>query len=173
MQLIALGSSIKFDPVGEPQDVVGAALTEIERRIGGLTSVSRLYGTKAWPDPSQPSFVNAAARLDCNLEPVALLDALLSIELDFGRRRSVPNAPRTLDLDVIAVDDQVIEQARLQLPHPRMQDRVFVLQPLCDVAPLWRHPQTKQTTQEMLAQIKANPTFDPTDIWPLAETPDQ
>jgi len=167
MQLIALGSSVNFPPVGEPADVVRAALSEIDRRIGGLIAVSTLYGTKAWPDPRQPSFVNAAAVLDSALDPVALLDALLSIELDFGRHRSVPNAPRTLDLDVIAVDDQIIEQARLQLPHPRMQDRIFVLRPLCDVAPDWQHPTIGMTTKEMLDKVQAAPNFDPTDIWPL------
>lgn len=165
MQLIALGSSLGLPNIGEPPAVVEAAYVDITDRIGQITACSRLYRTKAWPDPTQPGFVNAAIAVDSRLSPLELLDILLEIELRFGRKRSVPNAPRTLDLDLIADGNLVLDHPRLQLPHPRMAQRVFVLQPLADVAPYWQHPLLGSNVVEMLEQLQNRDDYDPSVIW--------
>ena len=99
-----------------------------------LTGRSRLYRT-APHEASGPDFINAVARLQTRLSAPALLDALQAIENAAGRERPFPNAPRTLDLDLLLYGDARIDSPRLTVPHPRMQGRAFVLRPLADVAP--------------------------------------
>jgi 2-amino-4-hydroxy-6-hydroxymethyldihydropteridine diphosphokinase len=99
-----------------------------------LTGRSRLYRT-APHEASGPDFINAVARLQTRLSAPALLDALQAIENAAGRERPFPNAPRTLDLDLLLYGDARIDSPRLTVPHPRMQGRAFVLHPLADVAP--------------------------------------
>lgn len=95
---------------------------------------SSLYRTAPVGYADQPAFVNAVAQVDTALQPKALLRALLDLEQLHGRRRSVPNAPRTLDLDLLLYGDSVIADAELTLPHPRMHERAFVLAPLAEIA---------------------------------------
>ena len=92
------------------------------------------------PVSDQPWFVNGVARVETTLDPTALLSLLRRLEQEFGRQRSVRNAARTLDLDIIDYDGKVENTPELTLPHPRMQDRAFVLLPLAEIAPGWRHP---------------------------------
>ena len=96
---------------------------------------SSLYRTEPQGYRSQPDFVNAVAELDTALAPRDLLDGLQAIEANAGRRRSFANAPRTLDLDLLLYDAQRIDQPGLVVPHPRMQERAFVLVPLVEIAP--------------------------------------
>lgn len=119
-----------------------------------VRNVSQYYTTPAWPDPSAPEYVNAVARIETPLGPAGLLEALHMIEADFGRERSVANAPRTLDLDILDYDGRV-EEGPPVLPHPRMATRAFVLIPLKDVVPDWRHPKTNATLAAMLEAIPA------------------
>jgi 2-amino-4-hydroxy-6-hydroxymethyldihydropteridine diphosphokinase len=116
--------------------------------------VSSLYESPAWPDPADPAFINAIAEIETSLPPEALLAGLHAIEAGFGRRRSVRNAPRSLDLDLIAYHNEIRggEDADLILPHPRLSGRAFVLAPLLEVAPDWRHPVSGETAAEMAAQ---------------------
>ncbi len=100
-----------------------------------LTGRSRLYRSAPMGYLDQPDFVNAVARISTALEPEALLDALLAIEVRHGRRREFPNAPRTLDLDILMYDMVQMATARLTVPHPRMGSRAFVLYPLQELAP--------------------------------------
>jgi 2-amino-4-hydroxy-6-hydroxymethyldihydropteridine diphosphokinase len=116
--------------------------------------LSSLYESSAWPDPTDPAFVNVAAEIETSLSPEALMAALHAIEAAFGRRRSKRNAPRTLDLDLIAYHNEVRtgENADLILPHPRLSGRAFVLAPLAEIAPAWRNPVTGESVSDLAAK---------------------
>ena len=128
---IALGSNIE-----DPQAQVTRAFDEIaalpETR---LIKRSRLHHTRPVGYADQPDFVNAMALVETSLAPRALLDALLAIERQHGRKRTIPNGPRTLDLDIIVYGDRVIDEPGLKVPHPRAKEREFVMVPLKEVWP--------------------------------------
>ncbi len=128
---IALGANL-----GEPAAQVERAIEELaqlpETR---LTARSALYLSVAVGYAEQPDFVNAVAALNTRLAPRELLEALLDIETRHGRRREFKNAPRTLDLDLLLYGDLILHEPGLSLPHPRMSERTFVLQPLAEIAP--------------------------------------
>lgn len=151
MILIALGANIP-SAVGEPRATLRAALTAIEGRGVLVEQVSHFYRSEAWPDPSDPPFVNAVARLRTPLSPAELLALLQDVEAEFGRVRTIPNAPRALDLDLIDYEGRV-EQGEPDLPHPRAASRAFVLIPLRDVAPEWRHPVNGRNITELIAGL--------------------
>jgi 2-amino-4-hydroxy-6-hydroxymethyldihydropteridine diphosphokinase len=151
MILIALGANLS-SPVGEPAETLRAALKALGTHGVDVRSVSKFYATPAWPDPNDPPFVNAVAHVETALSPTELLAALHNVETAFGRRRSERNAPRTLDLDLLDYDGRV-EQGPPELPHPRMTERGFVLIPLGDVAPGWRHPITGRSVQSLIAEL--------------------
>lgn len=153
MILIALGANLQ-SPAGPPRLTLAGALGSMAAKRIRVLKVSPYYETLAWPDPADPPFTNAVALVQTPLGPTGLLDALHSIEADFGRVRDVPNAPRTLDLDLLDYDGRV-EEGPPVLPHPRIAERAFVLIPLADVAPDWKHPRTKQSVKQLLAAIPA------------------
>lgn len=103
--------------------------------------------------PGSTPFLNAAAALSTELEPLALLDVLLRIEQSLGRRRSVRNAPRQIDLDLLLFGDQVITSGRLLLPHPRLHERAFVLRPLEEIAPEVIHPTLGKPIRALLTAL--------------------
>jgi 2-amino-4-hydroxy-6-hydroxymethyldihydropteridine diphosphokinase len=150
--LIALGANMP-SRAGPPAETLKAALTALGEKGAAVLKVSSFLETEAWPDPADPPFTNAVASLQTALQPLALLELLHAIETAFGRVRSRPNAPRTLDLDLLAHGGTVLTGAGLILPHPRLAERRFVLQPLAEVAPDWRHPITGLTPGEMLALL--------------------
>ena len=151
MILIALGANLP-SRAGPPDATLAAALASLQKRQVEIRAVSSFYRTAAWPDTADPPFVNAVAELKTGLQPVALMAILHEVETDFGRKRSAPNAPRTLDIDLLDYDGRV-EPGPPVLPHPRMENRVFVLAPLCDIAPDWRHPASGRTARELLAAL--------------------
>ncbi len=151
MILIAAGSSLPFCG-HDSQQIVLRAFRALGR-IASLPRVSSLYESPAWPDPADPPFVNAAAVIDTAMAPEALLAALHAIEAGFGRRRTVRNAPRTLDLDLLAYHELTSIDPGLVLPHPRLAERAFVLAPLEEIAPDWAHPATGETVKTMLSRI--------------------
>jgi 2-amino-4-hydroxy-6-hydroxymethyldihydropteridine diphosphokinase len=133
---VALGANL-----GNPVTTVKAAMQALADLPGSrLLATSSLYRTGPLGLLDQPDFVNAVAALETTLTPVALLDELLSIEGRFGRQRSVLNAPRTLDLDLLLHGTTHCNDVRLTLPHPRMHERAFVLAPLAEIAPELRIP---------------------------------
>jgi 2-amino-4-hydroxy-6-hydroxymethyldihydropteridine diphosphokinase len=151
MILIALGSNLPSH-VGTPADTLRAALAELARTNIRIADVSFFYETPAWPDPSNPSFVNAVARIETMLTPQSLIARLHEVERVFGRERGERNAPRTLDLDLLDYDGRV-EDGPPVLPHPRIASRGFVLVPLRDVAPQWKHPISGLSVNELIGAL--------------------
>ena len=128
---IALGSNIE-----DPEAQVTRAFDEIAALPGTrVLACSKLRRTKPVGYAEQPDFINAVALVETALEPRALLDALLAIEQRHGRKRSIPNGPRTLDLDIILYGNKVIDEPGLTVPHPRATERAFVMEPLREVWP--------------------------------------
>ncbi|HZV54488.1 MAG TPA: 2-amino-4-hydroxy-6-hydroxymethyldihydropteridine diphosphokinase [Rhodocyclaceae bacterium] len=128
---VALGSNL-----GNPVQTVEDAIDAMAALRGSLLkAISSLYRTAPVGLKHQPDFINAVVAIDTRLDARKLLDELFSLEARFGRERSVKNAPRTLDLDLLLHDDTVIDDPALTLPHPRMHERAFVLAPLAEIAP--------------------------------------
>ncbi len=152
MILIGLGANLPSD-AGPPADTLKRALGELERQAVEILRVSPFYSTPAWPDPADPPFVNAVAVVQTTLQPVELLMLLHGVETALGRLRSAPNAPRTLDLDLLDYEGRQQAGPGLILPHPRIAARSFVLVPLRDVAPGWRHPVIGQGVSDLLALL--------------------
>ncbi|MCR9266134.1 MAG: 2-amino-4-hydroxy-6-hydroxymethyldihydropteridine diphosphokinase [Alphaproteobacteria bacterium] len=150
---IALGANL---PSGgrTPLETVEAALGALN--AAGLTvlSASSAWSSPAWPDPSDPPYVNAVAQIATALAPRDVLDCLHAIEARFGRERSVLNAPRPLDLDLIDHAGQCLhEENGLEIPHPRACQRAFVLLPLQEIAPDWRAPDTGRSITDLIADL--------------------
>lgn len=148
--VVALGSSLAGDYESR-EALLEAAL----RRFAdlGLTVLARSgwWESVAWPDASAPAYLNGVALLAPEPGPDDMLAALHAIERAFGRARGEPNAPRTLDLDLIAHGRTMLDGPELVLPHPRAHERRFVMGPLAQIAPLWRHPVYGGTARMMAA----------------------
>jgi 2-amino-4-hydroxy-6-hydroxymethyldihydropteridine diphosphokinase len=151
MIVIALGANLS-SPVGAPCETLRAALEKLAQSGVEIVATSPFYQSEAWPDPTDPPFVNAVAIVRTELSPAGLMATLHEMETSFGRKRSTPNAPRSLDLDLIDYDGRV-ETGPPVLPHPRMERRAFVLVPLADVAPRWRHPVSKDMIETLITSL--------------------
>ncbi|MHB1204788.1 MAG: 2-amino-4-hydroxy-6-hydroxymethyldihydropteridine diphosphokinase [Rhodospirillaceae bacterium] len=147
--LIALGGNLP-SWVGEPRTTCEAALAALEDAGVRILQRSSWYSTAPVPVSDQPWFVNGVVAAETGLDPAALLALLHSVEAAFGRERAAKNGARTLDLDLLAYGDQVSTAESPLLPHPRLQDRAFVLIPLVEIAPAWRHPVLGTTARELL-----------------------
>ena len=128
---IGLGGNL-----GDPAAAMAAALQALDAESGiRVVAVSSLYRTPPWGVTDQPDFLNAVAALDTRLSPAALLQACLDAERALKRVRDVRWGPRTIDLDILLYDDERIDEQGLQVPHPRMAARAFVMVPLAEIAP--------------------------------------
>ena len=138
-----------------PRETLVAALLELGRRKVDVVRHSPWYRTAPVPVSDQPWYVNIVAEVATELPADDLLQTLHAIEDVFGRVRTVPNAPRLIDLDLLDYRGEVAPPApgKATLPHPRMADRAFVLRPLADLAPDWRHPVTGASIQALLAAL--------------------
>ena len=149
--LVALGSNL-----GDRAGHLLGAVSALARRPGvRLVGLSRVYETEPVGPPGQGPYLNAVAALRTECEPQELLATLLAIERAHGRVRRERWGPRTLDLDLLDFGGRVLELPGLLLPHPRLHERAFVLVPLADVAPGWRHPFLGRTAAELLAGLDA------------------
>jgi 2-amino-4-hydroxy-6-hydroxymethyldihydropteridine diphosphokinase len=150
---------------GAPAETIAHALAEMRRAQIKVVAISPLYLTAAVGNARQPPYVNAVALLDTSLSPEALLRAVKAIERRSGRRGGRPWGPRTLDIDIIDYKGQIRRWRRgrpavvtagarpLILPHPLAHERAFVLRPLADIAPDWRHPVLKQSARALLRRL--------------------
>lgn len=119
-----------------------------------VVRVSSLYRTRPVGPLDQPWFVNGVLRVETALDPGELLEALLAVERAFGRRRDGTRwGPRTLDLDLLSYDDVILDKPDLSLPHPRLHERLFVLLPLAEIAPDWRHPVLAETARTLCDRL--------------------
>jgi 2-amino-4-hydroxy-6-hydroxymethyldihydropteridine diphosphokinase len=152
MILIALGANLPFRG-SLPAETLRTALATLGENGVRPTKVSSFYEAPAWPDPSEPAFVNAVAAVETSQDPGALMHTLHEIESMFGRVRGKANAPRTLDLDLLDYDGR-IQNGPPQLPHPRMLGRAFVLVPLREVVPDWHHPISGKAIEQLLFALE-------------------
>ena len=150
--LIALGSNL-----GNREANIRRAIDELAAHPHvTLIAISSLHTSEAVGGPlGQGAFLNAAAAVNTSLAPHELLDLLLAIESQLGRTREIPWGPRTIDLDLLLYDDQIIDEPGLRVPHPRMHERHFVLAPAAEIAAKMVHPQTGRTIANLLADLES------------------
>lgn len=153
MILIGLGANVP-SPAGLPHETLRAALRALARPGLAVRHTSSVYESAAWPDPHEPRFANAVAHIETELGPANLLAYLKETERAFGRTIARRNAPRPLDLDILDYDGR-IENGPPALPHPRLHERRFVLIPLHEIAPNWRHPVWGASVTELIAALPA------------------
>jgi 2-amino-4-hydroxy-6-hydroxymethyldihydropteridine diphosphokinase len=152
---IAMGANIPSQ-AGSPAATLSAAAERLTS-LGRVLRRSSLYSTAPVGFADQPRFVNAVVALQTGLAPRTLLGRLLALEREFGRDRSagIPNGPRTLDLDILMMGDLQLSESDLELPHPRLAGRAFVLVPLHEIAPLAIDPRHGATVAELLQRWQA------------------
>lgn len=146
---IGLGANL-----GNTDQTLNAAIRAIKALPDTLLLAKSSYYVTAPVGAKGPDYTNAVIKISTSLSPLQLLDFLQNIECQHGRERPYVNAPRTLDLDILLYDQQIIDSARLTLPHPRMHERAFVLKPLAEIEPLLQLPFNKPVA-ELLEQVKA------------------
>lgn len=154
---IALGANLEHPILGGPKETCEAALAALGEHGITVLARSRWYRTRPVPVSDQPWFVNGVAQVETDLDAARLMAVLHGIEADFGRVRGVPNAARTLDLDLIDFRGLAADGGKGPvLPHPRMAERAFVLLPLADIAPDWRHPVSGRSLRDLIAALPAD-----------------
>lgn len=149
--IVALGCNDK-GVWADGREALEAALARFRSEGIDVVARSSWWASQAWPDPNDPPFLNGVVLVRTAHDPHALMAALGRIEAAFGRRRTVLNAPRTLDLDLIAYGREEGDCSGLILPHPRAADRKFVMGPLAEIAPDWVHPVVGGTAQALAVQ---------------------
>ncbi len=143
---LSLGSNL-----GDRRHYLDDALARLADDRLRVVRVSRAYETAPVGYTDQPWFLNLAAAVSTDLSPRELLDRVLSVERSLGRQRDIPGGPRTADIDILFYGDRVIDEPGLEVPHPRLHERRFVLEPLAEIAPELRHPVMGKMVREMLA----------------------
>jgi 2-amino-4-hydroxy-6-hydroxymethyldihydropteridine diphosphokinase len=152
--LIGIGANLPNDHHGMPIETCKAAIDVLKSADIKIIMVSQWYSTAPMPPSDQPRYVNGVIRVETDLDAVSLLSLLHTVEAEFGRIRGVPNAARVLDLDLLDYEGGVTEEgATVHLPHPHLHERAFVLIPLGDVAPNWRHPVLEQGLSQLIAAL--------------------
>ncbi|WP_434304025.1 2-amino-4-hydroxy-6-hydroxymethyldihydropteridine diphosphokinase [Clostridium botulinum] len=146
---VAFGSNI-----GEKESYIKRALEKIEKRGMKIIKVSPIYETEPYGVLDQDSFLNGVVKIETNLTPEDLIEELLNIEKQLDRVRERRWGPRTIDLDIIFYDDLIINEKDLVIPHKDMENREFVLKPLCDIDENFIHPVLKKSVRELYDRLK-------------------
>ena len=144
------------------------AVARMEKEAGHVTLVSPVYKTAPWGKHDQPAFLNQVICLDTELDPKGLLEKLLEIEKDMGRLRAEHWAPRLIDLDILYYNEEIVERVGLTIPHPRLHERRFTLEPLAHLLPDMIHPVLKKSHKELLSMLS-----DSLEVHVLDEIPKQ
>ena len=151
---VGLGANLPSPEHGAPRDTIRAAIDALAARGLEIRARSPLYETEPIPVSDQPWYVNGVVEVASDLTATAVLALLATVENAFGRVRGKRNAPRVIDLDLLDCRGEVRQGPEPPiLPHPRLADRAFVLRPLADIAPAWRHPVTGQGVAALLAAL--------------------
>ena len=161
---IALGGNLPHPRYGLPKATLQAALAALESRGVTVRRVSPWYRTAPVPTSEQPWYFNAVAEISTALPADRLLAELHAVEEEFGRVRGVPNGPRIIDLDLLDYRGEIEAggPGKATLPHPRMIGRAFVLRPLADLAPQWRHPVSGASIQALVAALPGDQIIERT-----------
>jgi 2-amino-4-hydroxy-6-hydroxymethyldihydropteridine diphosphokinase len=147
---ISIGSNI-----GDREENCRKAIKLLKEKGIAVKKQSRMYETEPWGIKDQPKFINMAIEVETDKKPEELLRILKEIEKEIGRTETVKWGPRVIDLDIIFYDDLILKSQDLEIPHPLLHEREFVLKPLCEIAPEKKHPVTGKTVKEMLENLKA------------------
>jgi 2-amino-4-hydroxy-6-hydroxymethyldihydropteridine diphosphokinase len=162
MIVIGLGANLSSPRYGGPQGACEAALDALRAAGVAVLRRSRWYRSAPVPASGQPWFVNAVAEVETGLAAAELLDLLHRIEREMGRERRVRDEARVIDLDLLVYGETVSGPCETPvLPHPRLAERAFVVLPLAELAPDWRHPRTGQSLAEMVRALPADQRAEP------------
>jgi 2-amino-4-hydroxy-6-hydroxymethyldihydropteridine diphosphokinase len=142
---LLLGSNM-----GNSRQQLQQAIKLIKKKIGRVSRQSKLYATAAWGNTNQPDFLNQVTVVETKLPATELIKNILSIETEMGRIRTVKNAPRIIDIDILFFNKEMIREKDLIVPHPEIQNRRFVLVPLNELSPRLKHPLLKKTIHQLL-----------------------
>jgi len=140
--------------MGDSRRQLDTAIRHIETAIGKVTRISSLYVTAAWGNTNQPDFLNQVIIVASALDAATAIKNILLIEEKMGRVRTVKNAPRIIDIDILFFNHDIIQLPNLTVPHPEIQNRRFVLIPLNELSPQMKHPVLKKTIHQLLADCK-------------------
>ena len=136
--------------MGNSKGRLSKAIMQIEKHIGIITRKSSLYVTAAWGNTKQPDFLNQVITVETNFSALQTMQTILSIEKKMGRIRTLKNAPRIIDIDILFFNKEIIDNKYLSVPHPQIQNRRFVLVPLNQLSPNLRHPVLKKSVHQLL-----------------------
>ena len=138
--------------LGDRKQNISKAIEAISLKMS-ISKQSSLYETTAWGYTNQPDFLNQVIQVETNMSPLRLLNFLKKTEVELGRVENFRYGPRLIDIDILFYDDLIKTTSRLQIPHPRIPERAFVLVPLNEIAPGYVHPVLKKTIAELLTKL--------------------
>jgi 2-amino-4-hydroxy-6-hydroxymethyldihydropteridine diphosphokinase len=161
--VLALGGNLAGD-YPSLEALLEAALSSFPRAGLRIVRRSGWWRSAAWPDPRAPAYLNGIVIVETTLSPAEVLAAIHALEAQFGRKRDLANAPRTLDIDLIAYGRQAIDAPGLTLPHPRAAERRFVMGPLAEIAPDWTHPTLGESAAELAERATVGVDAAPIDL---------
>ncbi len=135
--------------LGNREENLKNAIQLIEKKLGGITKISSVYETASWGNTDQPAYLNQVLQLETTLSATGLLSACLGIEKDLGRTRNIKWENRLIDIDILFFNNEIIDLPELKVPHPLLHERLFVLKPLNEITPLYIHPVSGKTVNQL------------------------